>query len=743
MRRLQCQATLRPATWLLFWAALLALTAPALVARQADHQPQKQVLVLYGGRQEQPAFAVLDRGYRRLLGEGLPDGLDYYSELIDVARFDDHALSESLVRKYRGHRFELVIANGGTAMEYAAKFGPQLFPGASVVFNGVDARSVPSSTGFSYAFGMKGTLDLALRLQPDTRSVIVVSGASDYDRVYQNAFREQVPTAPDGVALTYLFGRPLRELTETLANLPSRSIIVMLSMTEDGAGHRFVGPEVLEQLAPVANAPIYSWNGAALGRGAVGGRMVSFDRVMEATAVLALRVLHGEAAATIPIATIDANADQVDWRQLSRWNISEARVPRGATVLFREPSLLVQYRGYIIATIALLVLQTALIGGLLIQGKRRRRAEESLRESEERFRVMADTAPVMIWRAGVDQRADFFNQPWLDFRGRTMAQELGEGWTEGLHPDDRERRLTASADAFARREPFRLEYRLRRADGEYRWALDTGVVRQAPDGTFLGYIGSSIDITERKHAEEASRASEAALRRSHEQIQDLAGRLITAQEAERARIARELHDDISQQLAGLSLEMSTVKRRPDAQQNPELLEALALLQHRTIGLAEDIRHLSHDLHPSVLRHAGLADALRSHCGEFAKRHGIDVVVRSETDLGHIDLATALCLYRVAQEALRNAGKHAAARHVRLEVSRRGDEVQLYVADDGKGFDLPEVRQSAHGLGLRSIEERVRLARGHVSIETAPARGTRVSVRLALERPAVGAAASVL
>jgi PAS domain S-box-containing protein len=147
--------------------------------------------------------------------------------------------------------------------------------------------------------------------------------------------------------------------------------------------------------------------------------------------------------------------------------------------------------------------------GVTIDITERRHAEEALRESEARFRNLADTAPVLVWMAGVDKRCTYFNRQWLDFTGRTLAQELGTGWAEGVHPEERARCLQVYATAFDARQAFDMEYRLRRADGAYRWIEDRGIPRISPTGQFLGYIGSCIDITERKHGEERLRASEA------------------------------------------------------------------------------------------------------------------------------------------------------------------------------------------------------------------------------------------
>ena len=143
----------------------------------------------------------------------------------------------------------------------------------------------------------------------------------------------------------------------------------------------------------------------------------------------------------------------------------------------------------------------------------RKRADEALRESEQRFRLMADAAPVLIWVSDADKRGVYFNERWLEFTGRLLEQEIGHGWLEGVHPDDRQRVDVACRQAFDRRESFRMEFRLRRADGEYRWVLDHGVPRFTAEGQFEGYIGSCVDMTERRIAEEALQESEERYRR--------------------------------------------------------------------------------------------------------------------------------------------------------------------------------------------------------------------------------------
>ncbi len=190
----------------------------------------------------------------------------------------------------------------------------------------------------------------------------------------------------------------------------------------------------------------------------------------------------------------------------------------------------------------------ALVLATILDITQRKQAEEEVRESEARFRLVADAAPVLIWVAAPDKGCTWFNRPWLEFTGRPLERELGDGWNEGIHPEDLPRFLHVYNTYFAARRPFEILHRLRRHDGEYRWVLDHGVPRITVDGEFAGYIGAGLDVTDQRRAVEEVRAS-------HERQRDLAWRLLRAQEVERRRLAREMHDDLTQRLAVMAIEI--------------------------------------------------------------------------------------------------------------------------------------------------------------------------------------------
>jgi PAS domain S-box-containing protein len=373
----------------------------------------------------------------------------------------------------------------------------------------------------------------------------------------------------------------------------------------------------------------------------------------------------------------------------------------------------------VVAVLGGLAILAVVIAGLLVQ----RRA---LRESVEQFRLRVDQAPVLIWTARPDTTLDYLNGFCVQLTGRPLEQLRENGWLDFVHPEDVDRCLATYMPAFEARRPFLLEYRLRHADGDYRWFLASGVPKYGRDGSYAGYVGCDIDITERKNAEDLIRASQAALEASYQEIHYLAGRLIEAQEVERARIARDLHDDVSQQLAGVSIAFSGLKQRlGEYHVSEELRQELAELQQQTRELARNVRQLSHDLHPTVLQHLGLVKGLTSYCGELGRTHDVAMTCTAEGDFGAITPDAALCVYRIAQEALRNVIAHAVASRANVRLLQMGDQAQITIADDGRGFDATNRAERDRGLGLVSMSERARIIGGTVSIVSGLNQGTRV------------------
>jgi signal transduction histidine kinase len=248
--------------------------------------------------------------------------------------------------------------------------------------------------------------------------------------------------------------------------------------------------------------------------------------------------------------------------------------------------------------------------------------------------------------------------------------------------------------------------------------------------------------TQRQGAEEVIRNGETTLRRSYERIRQLARHLINAQEATRADIARDLHDGVCQQLAGVSLEVSALKSSSGKIQDERTQRHLSKIQMETRAVYEDIRRLSHELHPATLQLLGLASALKTHCLEVQKRYAVQVRFIAVGQVGSLHPDMAVDLFRIAQESLRNGIEHGHARKFTVSVSIVDEDAELTISDDGDGFDVDEMRSAVKGLGLVSIEERVHAFGGLVDVISAPHRGTTVYVRAParLVRPSTSAAA---
>ena len=452
---------------------------------------------------------------------------------------------------------------------------------------------------------------------------------------------------------------------------------------------------------------------------------------------------------------------------------------------------------------------------------------------------VADLVPVRIWMTDADKRCTYVNAAWRTFTGCALEDLLAGGWHKVIHADDLPRCIEVVDAAFEGRQAFTLEYRLRRHDGEYRWALAGGIPLLATDGSFTGFVGTAVDIHDRKQAEESLRRKESELaeaqrlanigswqwdastdaviwsdelyriaglapgspeaaagnhphlyppehweqitrcaeeamrsgtpyeldvemfskggrrwvtargeairnseggitglrgtvqditarKRAEEMLSNQSRRLLEAQETERARIARELHDDIGQRLVLLSMALQQLQQSADSAS--ELQPSIAALSRETGDIARDVQALSHELHSYKLQLLGVVPAIGDLCSEVSARHNVEVDFTHQDVPGTVQPDIALCLFRVLQEALQNAVHHSAAARFAVSLESTPKVLTLTVRDGGCGFNPESVPQD-RGLGLTSMRERLKLVSGELVIDSKPDSGTTVVARV--------------
>jgi PAS domain S-box-containing protein len=383
------------------------------------------------------------------------------------------------------------------------------------------------------------------------------------------------------------------------------------------------------------------------------------------------------------------------------------------------------------AYLAAVIITALVLGAVTTERQRGQEAllagEKKLREQFVELEQLYQTAPVALYLMDRERRFVRVNERLAAFTGQPVSEYIGRRLRD-VAPQIAEKVDPIHQRVFETGEPV-LNVEIHGATEVWSGTgLSSYFPLKGEDGT-VQFVSSVVqDITARKRAEEALRASAAALRESHEKTQDLAGKLIVAQEEERRRLSREIHDGLNQQLAALSFEISKL-RGGLPEDRERIREQLAVLQDRTAGVIDDARDMSYELHPSTLEYLGLAAALKSYCCEFGKQEQIKARLTIVDVPESIPRDVALCLYRVAQEGLRNVARHSGAREVRVALVGTGEGIELSIVDAGQGFDTDKAARKNGGLGLVSMGERVRLLGGELVIESKPQAGTQLRVRI--------------
>ena len=367
-----------------------------------------------------------------------------------------------------------------------------------------------------------------------------------------------------------------------------------------------------------------------------------------------------------------------------------------------------------------------------------RRAESTRRESARRFRDLADQLPVMAWQADPDGSLTFVNRTSCEYFGLPEAAFFGQGWLDLIHPDDRDGYGTAFLDTTAQGSDFQDQCRMRRADGQWRWIETQARVVLDGDRRPLTIVGSSRDITERKSAEEALAQSHRDLVHRTQQLGRLTSELTLAEHRERERIAKVLHDHLQQLLVGATFGIDRAAKRCESQIAAE--EVTAALDSARDMLREAVtaaRSLVADLSPPILHEGGLPDALRWLARLMRERYGLIVTLDLARDLSPAREDVRRLVFESAREALFNVVKHGQCQEATVRLRRDGaDRMRLVIADRGRGFDTARQLGAGGetGFGLLSMSERLRFLGGACSIDSAPGRGTRVTLLAPLEAP---------
>jgi PAS domain S-box-containing protein len=339
----------------------------------------------------------------------------------------------------------------------------------------------------------------------------------------------------------------------------------------------------------------------------------------------------------------------------------------------------------------------------------RKLAEEALRESEQRLRLANQVGRMYAYDWDVKSELVVRSSEHVEVLGLTEPLRRSQNqFVDKIHPDDRPKFLAAIAGLTPQNPTAEVTYRALASDGTLVWLKSNGRGFFDAEGEMLRVIGMVADVTDIKKAEEA--------------LSEMTRKLIEAQERERARIGRELHDDINQRLAMLGVELERLQRDPS-----EIQKRVQELREQTAEISNDVQALSHELHASKLEYLGFVAGMRSWCREFGERQGMEINLK--TDVGsRIPAEIGLTLFRISQEALHNAVKHSGVKRIEVQLSEHSNEILLTISDAGKGFDTEAVKQG-RGLGLASMEERVRLVQGTIAIDSKPMGGTSIRIRV--------------
>jgi PAS domain S-box-containing protein len=822
---------------------LTILMLVSIAAFAGEGLTNKRVLALYWYGKDFPVNVEFDLGIQAALRSAR---IEYHAEYFEPNFFQGeeqaNSLRDYLKRKYSDRPIDVVIAMSWASADFILKYREDLFPNVPMVFHtATQAQFWERAVGASAAGvvpdnSQARTLDLALRFHPDVEQVFVINGTIEKDKAVEAILKDQFKEFEGKVKITYLTDLPLDDLLTQVKSLPERSLIFYSRQDYEETGLSLSITDVLSLIASEAKVPIYGF-GTFVGHGTVGGFAVNGYECGVQAGRLALSIMNGAQPKDLPLAEVQS-IPMFDWHQLQRWGISQASLPPGSQIRFRDLTFYEQYKKRILAAMALFVVQFVLISGLLFERRKRRRMQakllerfefekllsnlsadfaslpasdvdraietwlqrlaeflgadsgnllqvsggmtfqsealqkftmaipvhvddstwmftfcapksrkwpedlvprirlageilagafvrkangKALRESQQRYKLATSSGRVVVWDWDLET-SEFYADPLLKsllgYEDEEIRNNFGD-WLRLVHPEDTAFLLDRFSEYLDRGTgQFELEHRFLRKDGAVRWFLTCGSLLQGDQGPRM--VGTGTDITQRKLAEQ--------------ELQLLSTRLLDAQDQERRRIARELHDGTAQDLCAVLFNLEMLE---SAQSLPAKMQN-TVSDCRTFctQALNEIRTLSYILHPPMLEYVGLSASLRWYLEGFSRRTGVAVQLIAVPDIGRLPEKIETDLFRIVQECLANIHRHSGSRTAQVRLELRAAEVVLEVEDQGKGMpetDAANARRA--GVGLSGMDQRLRYLGGRMEIKSS-SQGTTITAFVPLPREAV-------
>lgn len=471
----------------------------------------KRVLILHSFGRDFAPFDTMSSTFRTELARQSPEPVEFYEASIETARFAAFESNEQLQHYLRtlfaGRPLDLIFAVAEPATFFCVQHRAELFPDTPLLAH-VDhrqsalVRAATNATISPVYIEIPVLAENIFRVLPDTTNIVMILGASPFERVWTDLCRSEFARFTNRAAFTYVNDLPMDEIRARVATLPPNSAVLYAMLAVDAAGVPYEQEKALASLRAATTAPIFGVFESQMGQGIVGGPLLSLEDSARRAARSGLRLLQGESPAAIPILPPEPTRFIYDWRELRRWNISSTRLPEESSVRYRPPSQWQEHKGIILTASAVILAQTLTIAALLAARVRRQRSEAALRESEERINLAAEAANLGLWVWDVRQDDIWATEKCRALFGFSPDEPVPfAAFAARIHPDDRSGMEQAVQHAVENKAAYESEYRVNLPGGGTRWIGARGVATGNGTGPATRLLGVCVDVTARKNAD--------------------------------------------------------------------------------------------------------------------------------------------------------------------------------------------------------------------------------------------------